>query len=198
MKKKEINPVIIFFMVIGIVAIVFIFINKISDVEKTSFHNICGIACTKVEINKDLVKPLQCLNNYRIRKINLAYSGIYLDMFVNYKNSFKETERLNVAVKLTDSDFLWDGKWSGNEPLPNYIDHSDIVAKLSFRGNKVRLVTPDESLGMNKQMYLKYINQLSEKMCREINIRENEIKENKKRRENSIKTKNENLNSWKQ
>lgn len=198
MKKKEINPVIIFFMVIGIVAIVFIFINKISDVEKTSFHNICGIACTKVEINKDLVKPLQCLNNNRIRKINLAYSGIYLDMFVNYKNSLKETERLNVAVKLTDSDFLWDGKWSGNEPLPNYIDHSDIVAKLSFRGNKVRLVTPDESLGMNKQMYLKYINQLSEKMCREINIRENEIKENKKRRENSIKTKNENLNSWKQ
>ena len=54
MKKKEINPVIIFFMVIGIVAIVFTFINKISDVEKTSFHNICGIACTKVEINKEL------------------------------------------------------------------------------------------------------------------------------------------------
>lgn len=197
MKKKEINPVIIFFIFIGIVAIVFTFINKISDVEKTSFHNICGIACTKVEINKDLVKPLQCLNNYRVRKINLAYSGMYLDMFVNYKNSLKQVDRLNVKVKLTDSDFMWDWEFSGNEPLPNYIDRSDIVGKLSFRFNKVILVTPDKSLTMNKDMYLKYINQLSEKMCREINIRENEIKKNKKRRENSIKTKNENLNSWK-
>lgn len=197
MKKKESNPVIIFFIAIIVVAIIFTFINKISDVEKTSFHNICGIACTKVEINKDLVKPLQCLNNYRVRKINLAYSGIYLDMFVNYKNSFKETERLNVAVKLTDPDFLWDGQWSGNEPLPNYINHSDIVAKLSFRGNKVVLVTPDTSLGMNKQTYLKYINQLSEKMCVEINNKENEIKQNKKLQENIIKKKNENINSWK-
>ena len=111
-------------------------------------------------------------------------------MFVNYKNSFKETERLNVAVRLTDPDFLWDGQWSGNEPLPNYIDHSDIVAKLSFRGNKVFLVTPDTSLGMNKQTYLKYINQLSEKMCVEINNnKENKIKQNKKLQENIIKKK---------
>ena len=197
MKKKEINPVIIFFIVIGIVAIVFTFINKISDVEKTSFYNICGISCTKVEINKDLVKPLQCLNNYRVRKINLAYSGMYLDMFVNYKNSLKQVDRLNVKVKLTDSDFMWDWEFSGNEPLPNYIDRSDIVGKLSFRSNKVILVTPDKSLTMNKDMYLKYINQLGERMCKVINIREAEIKQNKKQKEELIQDRNKNIESWK-
>lgn len=49
------------------------------DVEKTSFYNLCGISCEKVEISNKLVEPLQCLNNDKVSKINLSYNRRYPD-----------------------------------------------------------------------------------------------------------------------
>lgn len=157
------------------------------DIDSTSYNYKCE-NCQKVIIEKEKISNLNCLNSEKISNINIGYNvyddgikvsenGIptnFIYMFINYKNSLGKTERLKAYREIHDSNFFWE---------------ENTVAKIIFEDNKINLITSKKSLMMEKDFYLRILEELSIKSCNNIQDMENKI--------NIEKQKIENIKAWK-
>lgn len=179
------------FLIVAIIAAILgycLYNSLFRDVEKTSFYNLCGISCEKVEINNKLVEPLQCLNNDKVSKINLGYNRRYPDtlyMFINYKNIDNEEVRIRTMTTVK-GNFIWEDDENYSITDNSY---SDMIGKISFdnKTGYTYLITPKESLKMNREDYLSYLNKLGPKMCESMKNEDYSIVYDKKMKQEKAK-----------
>lgn len=170
--------------IIAVVLIIFFggFVYAISstnDIDSTSYNYKCN-DCEKVVIEKEKISNLNCLNNKEVSNINIGYNvyddGIkvsenylktnFIYMFINYKNSLGEIERLRAFQEIHDSNFFWE---------------KGTVSKINFQHNTINLITSKQSLMMEKGYYLKIIEELVKKSCNNIQDVKNKIAFNNKK-----------------